>query len=165
MEIKHPVRNTKLVQDFLQHVAKGYLIPALDAFLIYILGNDGRGLKHYPPRKYVSRKQAGYKTSAKQIRFMFATGILERTSGGGIKLNRYKRTDETKNAWQIVGQGTYRPSLVNSRAYYTMDDRGQARQPALVGWRKVTNVIRDNLKGAINAAVSAISKAIKSKAK
>lgn len=164
MEIRHPVRNIKNVQNFLQHVGRGFVLPALDAFLKYVLGNERHGLRHYPPQKYVSRARAGYKTSPAQIRFFFATGILENV-GGKIKLNRYKRTFETQKAWQIVGQGTYRPSLVNSRAYYTMDDKGQARQPALVGWRKVSQVVRDNLKGAINSAASAINKVIRSKAK
>jgi hypothetical protein len=49
--------------------------------------------------------------------------------------------------------------------YYTRDDRGQARQPAKVGWRKVSQVLADNYLGGLRAAVQAVNKWMKEKGK
>lgn len=168
MNTSFRVRSTKKIQDFLRSLPYGTRKIGLAAIAEYLLGDDRHGLRHDEPQKYISRKQAGYTTSAKQIRFFFATGILERTPDGGIKLNHYKRTGETANAWvsREINRG-YGIVLENEKkgAYYTRDNFGQTRQHEMAGRRKVSKVVADNLKGAIRHAKAEVGKWMRSNAK
>lgn len=168
MNTSFRVRSTKKIQDFLRSLPYGTRKIGLAAIAEYLLGDDRHGLRHDEPQKYISRKQAGYTTSAKQMRFFFATGILERTPDGGIKLNHYKRTGETANAWvsRETNRG-YGIVLENEKkgAYYTRDNFGQTRQHEMAGRRKVSKVIADNLKGAIRHAKAEVGKWMRSNAK
>ncbi len=168
MNVSFRVRSTKKIQNFLRSLPYGTRKVGLAAIAEYLLGDARHGLRHDEPQKYVSRKQAGYKTSAAQMRFFFATGILERTPDGGIKLNRYKRTGETANAWvsRETNRG-YGVVLENDKkgAYYTRDNIGQTRQHELAGRRKVQKVISDNIAGAIRHAKAEVNKWIKANAK
>jgi len=168
MNTSFRVRSTKKIQDFLRSLPYGTRKIGLAAIAEYLLGNDRHGLRHDEPQKYVSRKQAGYTTSAKQMRFFFATGILERIPGGGIKLNHYKRTGETANAWvsREINRG-YGIVLENEKkgAYYTRDNFGQTRQHEMAGRRKASKVVADNLKGAIRHAKAEVGKWMRSNAK
>jgi len=167
MNISFKVRGVKAVQSFLASVPRGALRVVLQAFTDYVIGNDAHGLRHNEPYKYVSRKAAGYKTSPAQIRFFFATGIWKSVNGK-VVLNPYTRTNETSKAWKSVpSSNAYQMKIVNEKesAYYTRDDKGQARQPAKVGWRKVTQVLADNYLGGIRAGVQAFNKWLKEKGK
>jgi len=168
MNTSFRVRSTKKIQDFLRSLPYGTRKIGLAAIAEYLLGDDRHGLRHDEPQKYISRKQAGYTTSAKQMRFFFATGILERTPDGGIKLNHYKRTGETANAWvsREINRG-YGIVLENEKkgAYYTRDNFGQTRQHEMAGRRKVSKVVADNLKGAIRHAKAEVGKWMRSNAK
>lgn len=168
MNTSFRVRSTKKIQNFLRSLPYGTRKIGLAAIAEYLLGDDRHGLRHDEPQKYISRKQAGYTTSAKQIRFFFATGILERTPDGGIKLNHYKRTGETANAWvsREINRG-YGIVLENEKkgAYYTRDNFGQTRQHEMAGRRKVSKVVADNLKGAIRHAKAEVGKWMRSNAK
>lgn len=165
MEIKFSIRGVKEVQAFLKTVPRGTMKAALEAMAKYFVGDSRHGLKHNEPYKYVSRKAAGYKTSAAQMRYFFAVGILERTADGGIILNKYKRTNATSDAWTYKEASPYEWKLVNPTigAWYTRSDSGQARQPAKVGWRKVSAVVAANMKGALQRAQQAVDAWIKSK--
>jgi hypothetical protein len=59
----------------------------------------------------------------------------------------------------------YNYKIVNDTAgaYHTRDDAGQARQPAKVGWRKVSQVVADNYLGAVRHAVAAVKRYLASK--
>jgi len=168
MNVSFRVRSSKKIQDFLRSLPYGTRKIGLAAIAEYLLGDDRHGLRHDEPQKYISRKQAGYTTSAKQMRFFFATGILERTPDGGIKLNHYKRTGETANAWvsREINRG-YGIVLENEKkgAYYTRDNFGQTRQHEMAGRRKVSKVVADNLKGAIRHAKAEVGKWMRSNAK
>ena len=161
MSVKFRIRNVDTVKTYLRTVPYGSLKVALHALTEYIIGNSSHGLRHDEPQKYVSRAKAGYKTSRKQIAFFFATGILERTSDGGVRLNHYKRSGQTAAAW------TYKPTnngygytLVNPKAgaYYTRADDGQTRQHELAGRRKVSAVVAANMAGAIRHAIAEVKK-------
>jgi hypothetical protein len=138
---------------------RGTVKVGLRAFIEYILGNSSRGLRHDEPQKYVSRAQAGYKTSAKQIRFFFATGILESDGHGGVKLNHYKRSGKTAAGYQMVAVNDWKYNIVNGEpgAYWTRDDKGQATMHDMAGRRKITAVIMDNIDGGLRAAINAIN--------
>lgn len=157
------MRSLDPVNKYLKTVPFGALKVGLKAFVEYILGNSSHGLRHDEPQKYVSRKAAGYTTSAAQMRFFFATGILERTGDGGIKLNRYTRSGETAAAWKASEKNNgYAYTLSNEKegAYWKRSEDGQTGQHELAGARKVSEVIRDNQKGAERSSNAAIKKYI-----
>jgi len=163
MQVNFRIRNVKAVQDFIKSVPRGAVRVALKAFSEYILGNDQHGLRHNEPYKYVTRKSA-YGVSfftEKQRRWFFwalNTGQIDPGSG--------KRTGETSRAWKAEPRNDgYRYTMTNNTpgGYYTRDDYGQARQPAKVGWRKVSAVLTANYAGAIRAAVAAVKAYLQSK--
>lgn len=165
MNVNFKVRGIEAVQSFLASVPRGAVRVALEAFTEYVIGNDARGLKHNEPYKYVSRKAAYGVTffTPKQRRFFFwalREGKIDPGSGA--------RTGKTSAAWKAVPSANgYQMKITNDTpgAYYTRDDKGQARQPAKVGWRKVTAVLVANYQGGLRAAVAAVNKYLKEKGK
>ena len=163
MNVSFKVRGVEAVQSFLKSVPRGALKVALEAFTEYIVGNDAHGLKHNDPYKYVTRKSAyGFSFfTDKQRRWFFwalNTGQIDPGSG--------KRTGETSKAWKAVPLASgYQFKITNNTAggFYTRDDAGQARQPAKVGWRKVSQVLADNYLGGIRSAVAAVKRYLASK--
>ena len=162
MNVSFKVRGIEKLEKFLKDLPHGGVKVALEAFVEYVVGNKSHGLRHDEPQKYVSRARAGYKTSAAQIRYFFAVGILERV-GNTIKLNRYKRTGETAAAWTYQMVNPWKYKIVNPKAgaYWTRDEKGQTRQHELAGRRRVSKVIADNMKGGIKSAVAALNKWMK----
>lgn len=160
MNVKFKIRNVEAVQSFLRSVPRGALRVALEAFTEYIVGNESHGLKHNDPYKYVTRKSA-YGVSFftdKQRRWFWANG--------GPDMIGKPRTGKTSEAWRAVpSAGGYQFKITNDTAgaYHIRDDAGQARQPAKVGWRKVSKVLADNYLGGIRAAVAAVRKHLASK--
>jgi hypothetical protein len=89
---------------------------------------------------------------------------MAKIRSGEMKVGTNQRTGNTSAAWEMQEKNNgYAYSLVNNTAgaYYTRDDSGQARQPALVGWRKVSKVVADNMRGAIRHALAEVKKWIK----
>jgi hypothetical protein len=133
---------------------------AIEAFTIYVVGNDRHGLKHYEPYKYVTRAKAYGQTfkSDKQRRWFWANG--------GPAMIGNNRTGMTAKNWGYnITKGGYGATITNPTegAYYTRSDKGQARQPALVGWRKSLAVIKANMAGAIRSAQAAVNRYLASK--
>lgn len=165
MNVKFRVRGVEAVQAFLRSVPHGAVKVALEAFTEYVVGNDAHGLKHNEPYRYITRKSAyGFSFfTDKQRRFFFwalKEGIIDPGSG--------KRTGETSAAWKAEPRNDgYRYTITNNTAggYYTRDDKGQARQPAKVGWRKVSDVLAANYLGGIRAAIAAVKIYLQSKGK
>jgi len=161
MEVRFRLRSLDAVKAYLKTVPYGGLKVGFEAFTRYIIGNTSHGLRHDEPQRYVSRKAAGYKTSRAQMRYFFAVGILERTSGGGVKLNHYKRSGKTASAWIATPTNNgYGYTISNDQpgAYWTRDNDGQTRQHGMAGRRKVTAVIAANLQGAVRSMVAAVKK-------
>jgi hypothetical protein len=162
MNVRFKVRGVEAVQAFLKSVPYGATKVALQAFSEYIVGNDAHGLKHNEPYRYITRKSAyGFSFfTDKQKRWFFwalKEGIID--PGSGV------RTGTTSAAWKAEPRNDgFRYTITNNTAggYYTRDDKGQARQLQRVGWRRVSDVLANNYLGAIRAAISAVSKYLKS---
>ena len=109
-----------------------------------------------PTPNMVSRKAAYGQTfqSDKQRRWFFAA-----LADGSLQVP-YKRTQGMRNAWRVIGKGGLNPMLVNETeaAYWTMGEV-QARQPAMVGWKKLDDIVKSRMyqiKGVANAAVKKV---------
>ena len=155
MQTSFNIRGVEKLQEFFKKLPRGALRAGMRAAGEYILGNEQRGLRHSEPYKYVTRKSAYGFTffTDKQRRWFWANG--------GPDMIGNNRTGDSANAWTIVEkQNGYRLSISNPTrgAYYTRNDKGQARQPAKVGWRKVSAVVAANIAGAIRAANAAVKK-------
>ena len=160
MNVRFQLRNVERVKKYLADTLRGTMLVGMRAIAEYILGNSQHGLRHNEPYRYVSRKAAYGQTffSEKQRRWFWANG--------GPDMIGDHRTNKASEGWAYVEtKGGYAGKFVNSTpdAYYTRDDYGQARQPALAGWRKVSRVISDNIQGAIRHANAEIGKYLKSK--
>jgi len=111
-----------------------------------------------PPPRFVTRKDAYGVTffSNKQRKWFFAA-----LRSGEIKVP-YRRTQEMRNSWQIIGSGE-KTILVNETeaAYYTMDDEGQSRHEEKVGWEKVSTKIDKSMNRLTKIMTAAGEKALK----
>ena len=155
MQTGFNIRGIKEIQAFFRKLPRGSLRAGMRAFGEYILGNEQRGLRHSEPYKYVSRKSAYGITffTEKQRRWFWANG--------GPDMIGNNRTGESAKAWTLVEKNNgYKISLQNQTraAFYTRDDKGQARQPAKVGWRKTSAVVAANAAGAMRSANAAVKK-------
>lgn len=158
---------------WIKSLPRGIKVGAMKAYTEYIVGNERRGLKHAPPQKFVRRATAygqqppaegedspppaGY-FSWKQFRF------VAYITDGFTK--QYQRTGKMVGAWTIKAEDSdWRSVRVENKAPGAgwVFSEQQARQIGLVGWRKVTKVVADNIKGAHRAAQQAVDKWIKSK--
>lgn len=167
MNVSFKIRDVQKVKNYLKTVGSGLLRVALYAFTEYVIGNDQHGLRHSEPYKYVSRADAYGKVSDapagyfswEQFRY-----VMARLHDGSMKIGN-NRTGASADGWQYTETGSkgYGVTITNPEpsAYWTRDDSGQARQPALVGWRKVSKVISDNMVGAIRHANSKVSEYLK----
>lgn len=148
------------IKKWLQGIQRGFKSKAMNAFTEYIIGNESHGLKHEPAYKYVSRKKAYGVTffSDKQRKWFFAA-----LNDGRIKPGVNNRTGLQSNSWAVKGENTTRQTIYNTApgSRYTMGNRTQANQPRLVGWRKISDVVSSNMKGAIRYAQQKVNKWIK----
>lgn len=165
MQIRFKVRGVDRVQAYLKTVPRGTMRVALDAIARWLIGDSQSGLAHPEPYKYVSRKSAyGVTFFTEKQRRWFFYALKE----GLINPGQNNRTGASENAWTYTPQettGGYKYVITNPTpgAYYTRDDKGQARQPAKVGWRKVSAVVKSNMTGALKAARAAVKVYLQSK--
>ena len=159
------IRGLDKVQAYLKSLPRGMIRVALKAFTEYVLGNQQRGLRHYQPYKYVTRKKAYGQTFKSDAQRRY---IMARIREGSIDPGYPHRTGETQRGWHYrIVKGGYGMSIENPTpgAYYTADEAGQARLNALAGWRKVLAVIRDNMAGGLRSATAAVNAYLRSKGK
>ena len=160
------IKGIEKVSAYLKQVPSGQ-VPSgtvrvgLRAIVEWFIGNGQRGLKHYQPYKYVSRKKAYGQTfsSDKQRRY-----VMARIREGSIDPGVPHRTGRTQRGYEIVESNNgYRMTIKNEEAgaFYTRDDKGQARLNALAGWRKALDIISTNVDGALRHATAAINKFLK----
>jgi hypothetical protein len=157
------VRGVEQLKDFFAALSVEMRKIAVREVAEYLIGDDNHGLKHLVKYKYVSRKKAYGQTfvSDKQRRFVMAA-----IKDGRIKPGQNNRTGATSEGWDYkTTGGGYGAQIYNGTqgAKYVQGDDTQARQPALVGHRKVTDVISTNIKGAILRAEQALQRWINSK--
>lgn len=76
-----------------------------------------------------------------------------------------KRTGASSDAWHYadINAGEKTGYIMNPSkgAYYTRSDYGQARQPANVGWKKISVILAENIAEAAQAALKAVSDFLK----
>lgn len=147
-------RGLKEFTDYIGSLARNVRGLVTEAITDWLIGNQSRGLKHYPPYKYVTRRAAYGRTfsSERQRRY-----VMAKISSGQIDPGAPHRTGRLQRGWVKQGKGV-NARAVNQVAYaaHVMSTTDQARQPARVGWRKVAQVIADNMAGAIRHAEAAI---------
>ena len=163
--IKITVKNAKIVQEFLKKVAVGFKNTASYAIAEYLVGDERHGLKHYPPYKHVSYKEAypenaqfGGFFSKKQQGYVMSQIKKGNIDPGVSASNRYYG-----DAWTIERGDASRYVMKNDVGYagYLVGDTQQSRLFELKGWRKVSQNIRDNWQGAMRHANQAIARLLK----
>jgi hypothetical protein len=154
------IKNLEEVRAFLRTIPLGVKNIAGKAAADYLVGNEQHGLKHYPPYKHVSYKEAyGGFLSDKQRRYVMAR-IAEGTIDPGYsESNGYHR-----DAWHVTGEPP-RYIIRNDVGYsgYLVGDdftggNQQSHMMKLKGWRTVGKNLSDNMTGAFRAAIMAVNK-------
>lgn len=147
--IKVNVRNLDRIQKLLEEIPRGIKGECIQAFTDYLIGDESHGLRHYPPYRKVTRKQAYGVTffSAKQRRWFFwalRTGRLQLP---------YARTNKLRDAWKKTGD-KWRPIIRNETPYahHVMSDDRQSRMSKKIGWMVMKDNIQLNYPGAVKAA-------------
>jgi len=166
MKISFRVRGVDKVKEYLASVPRGATRTALQAIAEWLIGDSQSGLAHPEPYKYVSRKSAyGFAFfTDKQRRYFFYA-----LNAGIIKIGN-NRTSESEGAWTYKPTETtkgYNFRLINETpgAFWTRDDKSQARQLGKVGWWTVSKVAAKNMPKALKAATLAVNNYLKSKGK
>jgi len=157
------VRGVEEVQEFLKTVPHGSKRAIIQAFTDWFIGNPQRGLRHYSPYKYVTRKRAYGKTFVSDAQRRFVMAMIR---AGKIEPGTPRRTGKTQRGWTSnTTNNGYGVAIKNDEvgAFYSMDDEGQARLNALGGWRKVSKVVSDNMAGALRHANAAVREFLKNK--
>jgi hypothetical protein len=165
MKINYKIRGVEKVKAYLKTVPRGTMRVAMDAIAQWLIGDSQKGLMHPEPYKFVSRKSAyGFSFfTAKQRNWFFWA-----LNSGQIDPGKNNRTGESESAWTFQPTETtkgynYRLQNDTPGAWFTRSDTGQARQPAKVGWLKVSEVVAKNMAGAIRAAKSAVKAYLQSR--
>lgn len=159
--IKIQVRGIPELREFLKELPRGTKKAAIEAAALYLIGNDSHGLKHLAKYKYVTRKAAygvSFFTERQRRWFFWALHSGRINPGSGF------RSGETAGGWKYkLTNNGYQAQLINATrgAKYVQGDDTQARQPAKVGHRKVSNVISTNIQGAMRASSQAVERWIK----
>jgi len=165
------VKGIPELQAYLRTVALGAKNYATRMVTEYIIGMEqnsdtgahAHGLMHYVPYQYVSVQQAygGFK-SDKQRRYVMAM-IREGRIDPGVP----HRTGELQGGWgyNMTSDGRYTIKNRTPYAEYVMGDERQSNMHRLIGWRKVSEVVKSNLKGAFRYATSQVKKWLASKKK
>lgn len=170
MQFKFVLRNDKNIKKALRDITKGALKTAIVALVEYIIGDERHGLKHDDPYKFVSRKRAYGKVSDAPAgyfsweQFRYVAWITE----GFTKFGRKNNPTNSSQSWgYTLTKGGYGATLTNDApsTKWIRGEKTQARQPALAGWRKVSKVVADNIKGAMRHVGAEVNKYIRSKAK
>lgn len=154
------VRGLAELQKFLKDVPVKARRAATEAAADYLIGDGRRGLRHYPAYKWIRRRRAYPEVkgwfSEKQRRF-----VMARIRSGRIDPGYPHRTGRLQRGWVKKGSG-YKIMIENQEPYaaVVMGDNTQARQPKLVGWRTVGEVVESNTDGMRQAAARAVQKTL-----
>lgn len=166
MQFRFAVRDDKKVKKALRDTARGTMKTAIVALTEYILGDSRHGLRHDDPYRFASRAKAYGKVSDapegyfswKQFRYVAAI------TKGFTEFGRKRSPTNSSESWGYkLSQGGYRATLTNDApsTQWIRGDDTQAAQPALVGWRKVSKVIADNINGARRHMAAEVQKYLK----
>lgn len=159
--VKANVRDLQRIEKMLKNLPKGAKSIVVPAVSEYLIGDESHGLKHEPAYNYVDRTSAyGFPFFTDKQRRYFFWALGE----GIINPGRNNRTHEAQDGWKTRGD-LYRQQIYNDapHAKWLYSDRDQARQPAKVGWRKISEIIASNMKGAIRHARMKLNEWLKKK--
>jgi hypothetical protein len=160
LNMKYDPRQLAKIQKMLDELPRGSKSIVVPAVNEYLIGDESHGLKHEPAYKTVDRTSAyGFPFFTDKQRKWFFWAL----DSGEINPGQDNRTGRFSSGWKVRGD-LYRQTIYNDVPYgkWLMSE-GQARQPALVGWRKISEVVKSNMKGAIRHAYAALNKWFKSK--
>jgi len=124
VDISGDKRIAKLLEKLPDAIADD-IVPAIAEYLVNVY-------QIYPPKKKITRKQAFGRTfqSEKQRRYFFWA------LGKGIIRTPYKRTQQLRNAWRIVGSD--RNAIVVNQTLYAEfvmgDEHEQSKMMNMIGW-------------------------------
>jgi hypothetical protein len=153
--------NPKDLADLISSAPKAARGRMTEAAARYIIGDMERGAKHYPPYKYVTRKRAYGKTffSDRQRRY-----VMMMIRAGKIDPGYPHRTGIIQRGWYVRGSGAKATIANDARGVdFVHGDQKQARLNRLVGWRTMSKIAKDNIKGAMKAADKALQDYLREK--
>jgi hypothetical protein len=87
-------------------------------------------------------------------------GRLVKTANGWRVTPKNNRTGQTGRQWIVTGRGPVTIKNTAKHAGWLFSDKYQARQPKLVGWKKLKTLYDDNVKGAIEDLEDYLAKEI-----
>jgi hypothetical protein len=145
------------VRDWLKALPQNVKQIASEAFAEYVVGDEGHGLKHYPPYKYLPWSKIGGFVSDRQRRY-----VMARIHDGTITPGVSQSNGYFRDAWTYSAAGS-RYVIKNDVSYaqYLVGPGTQATRPAMTGWRKWTQTIEDNAAGGLRHAVAKINEWMK----
>jgi hypothetical protein len=115
-------------------------------------------LKTYPPYRHIGFKQAyGGWFSDKQRRY-----VMARIREGSITPGYAHRSQHMAGGWKVIDKGMS-SIIVNEVPYsgYLMGDRTQSRMAGLIGWDRITFIIRERMPQIIRRATAGVKNALK----
>ena len=166
-------RQLAAVQKMLSGLPYGALSVVVPAINEYLIGDETHGLMHEASYEYISREQGfpdssfvtstgktvyGY-SSQKQFNYVqmaIAKGIIT----PGVE----NRNHNLQNSFVTYGD-LYRQTITNVAPYskWVIGNTRQTVMHKMIGWRKVSKNVQDNIKGAFRHAQSALNKWLKAK--
>jgi hypothetical protein len=102
-------------------------------------------LRQYPAEKRIKRSAAYPEVngwfSDKQRRWFFAA-----LRSGELDLP-YSRTQELGKAWKVVGNEAAKSIIANEApaAPYVMGDTEQSRMSKMIGWKKISDIVKERM--------------------
>ena len=114
-------------------------------------------MQQQPPPNYVTRKAAYGVTffTERQRRWFFAA-----LRNGEINVP-YKRTQGIRNAWRIEGRGRLGFVANDAPGVGWGMGENQARQPAMVGWKKANAIIKERTAEIVRRFDAGVKKALR----
>ena len=146
------------ITEFIKTVPQGVKVVSLRAIGTYLLGNERRGLRHYPPRrKHDENNPYKWQTERQRKAYFASNGF-----GGGIPS---ARSGELSRAWQMTNTSDWRRLKLDNVAPYARFVQGANLQRGHLadGWRYATDVVRTNLDGAIQEGQREVNAWLKTK--
>lgn len=141
------------IRSLLAKVPTAVADEAVDEVNKYLLNV----LKQYPPYKHVRYADAygGFK-SDKQRRY-----VMARIAEGTITPGYANRSQNFAKGWKVVDKGVS-SLIVNEVPYghYLMGDTTQARIMGMIGWDRITFIIRERMPEIVKKAVAGVKKGL-----
>jgi len=161
--IKTSISGVNEFIEYIKDLPRGVKVVAMRAITEYVIGNQRRGLKHYPRYKHVTRKAAYGKTfvSDKQRRY-----VMAKIRSGEITPGYPERTGRYQRGWvQNPKTSDWRRVNVENAVPHAqwLGGSNQARLNAKVGWRKAVAIVMTNINGAIRDGQKAVDEWIAKK--